>query len=390
MVKEPAIKIHMFDANEGDCFLITAGRIEPVRILVDSGPSSAWPHIAPELITSGPLRLSVITHIDADHIGGALRMFPDSAAPLINTAEVWFNALPQLLSLEESISSAGEEFLLSQLFSAPLEEAFSGNRDISFPQAATLSNSLSCYPELWNSSFGGGPVSAGAGVISLSGEVAITVLLPTKDGLSAMLKAFERELRSFISSSRAKNSPAMQKAFEFYCRNYRVLTTESVDIAAIAVDKDVESLLSNAKSTPDPSVTNASSIAFILESGGRRVLFLGDAPCRDSIAALTQWHEKTGLPLFFDTIKLPHHGSKQNCLDLLDYIDGSYFLIPTDGKQHGHPSPETIAKLIARPTDAARTLVFSRDHAVMRQFDVSEWKAKYNYQVLCGEEINLT
>ncbi len=87
---------------------------------------------------------------------------------------------------------------------------------------------------------------------------------------------------------------------------------------------------------PDASISNQSSIVFIFELNGLRMLFCGDAPAYTFV---------DGVDGHFDLVKLPHHGSIKNISEaLLSRIDADKFLICADGTSH--PSKHTIAKII--------------------------------------------
>src|SRR5690242_4734362 len=90
--------IHMLPADHGDCLLIEYGnRKQRHLVLIDGGtPHSfkAWS----KSITECPedkihFELYVITHVDADHIGGALELFRSFGrlGKKIEFGDVWFN-----------------------------------------------------------------------------------------------------------------------------------------------------------------------------------------------------------------------------------------------------------------------------------------------------------
>ena len=101
----------------------------------------------------------------------------------------------------------------------------------------------------------------------------------------------------------------------------------------------IENLMDAPYSTPDTSVANRASIAFVLEYNGFRLLFCGDAPAESIMDGL---HNERS---HFDLVKLPHHGSCRNISDgMLGLIKTESFLVCADGKSH--PNKQTIAKLM--------------------------------------------
>jgi Predicted hydrolase (metallo-beta-lactamase superfamily) len=102
----------------------------------------------------------------------------------------------------------------------------------------------------------------------------------------------------------------------------------------------------------DPSNTNGSSIAFLVEDQSRdlAVLFTGDAHAPvlfTSVMELLMQRGKRRLRL--DALKLPHHGSQKNIsADLLGQLDCDTFLISSDGSAgYDHPDDETIQLILA-------------------------------------------
>ena len=84
--------------------------------------------------------------------------------------------------------------------------------------------------------------------------------------------------------------------------------------------------------------------------------------------------------LYFDVIKLPHHGALQNCGKLLEVVDGLYFLLSTDGKHHSHPSKETLAKIVARSGGCTRFLFFNYENDMYWLFHREDFEDKYGYR----------
>jgi len=379
----------MFQADEGDSLLIEAGEYPAVCILVDTGTVSSWDTIAKAItktVSNGKkIDLLIVTHIDNDHIGGAVKLL--KGTPKVNIGQIWFNGLAQLYNLVERPASSSAPLVLPPQYVANHDD-FSGTRDISFQKSAELSHCLNGLGIPINEAFDGKAVMGPSFRIKFSPEVSISILLPTQEKLKSLLLTFERELRGYKSTNRLENSPALQDAFEIFCRNQVSQITETHEISSRG-GFNIENLAKPKDVSPDSSITNASSIAFILEYADRKLLFLGDTIESVSIPALKEWGRVTGNPLFFDAIKLPHHGAKGNCIKLLDAIDGRYFLISTNGKQHGHPNAKTVAKIVARATDSKRTIVFNYQHSVASKFNSPKLMEKYNYAVSFNREIEL-
>jgi beta-lactamase superfamily II metal-dependent hydrolase len=111
----------------------------------------------------------------------------------------------------------------------------------------------------------------------------------------------------------------------------------------------------------DGSVPNGSSIAFVFEYGGRRVLLSGDAHAgvlRDSIRRLLD--ERGDALLHLDAFKLSHHGSRNNISGaLLDLIACDTFLVSTNGDKFNHPDAEAIELIASRAGGSRPQVVFN-------------------------------
>jgi hypothetical protein len=119
--------------------------------------------------------------------------------------------------------------------------------------------------------------------------------------------------------------------------------------------------LAKAAYEPDTKRANGSSIAFIAEFKGKRILLTGDTYSEVIEAELAPLAKAEGGRYRLDLLKLSHHGSRNNTSpDLLRLIDCTRFAISTDGsRKHKHPHAETIARLLAADPDRTKTLYFN-------------------------------
>ena len=95
------------------------------------------------------------------------------------------------------------------------------------------------------------------------------------------------------------------------------------------------------------TITNESSIAFLLKYKQNTILFMGDAnPITIQNTLLEQgYNENNKLKLSY--MKLSHHGSKYGISsNLLKIITCNHFLISTKGTRYGHPDKEALARII--------------------------------------------
>lgn len=226
-------------------------------------------------------------------------------------------------------------------------------------------------------------------------DVEVFFLLPLKERLNALLELFEVELPLDVTPALTEEC---EECFDKIAISSDPLMVTSEGCSAENTDSpDLEEWAKETVPNTDPSPTNASSIAIIIRYHDKKLLFPGDATAADLIPALKQWRDLQEEDLYFDVVKLPHHGSNRNCQKLLDLegFDGKLFLISTDGLKHGHPHKETLAKLVVRDTEQSRVLAFNYSHARYRVFNRPHLQHLYHYRVtdktdFPGFEVNTT
>jgi hypothetical protein len=109
-------------------------------------------------------------------------------------------------------------------------------------------------------------------------------------------------------------------------------------------------LLAGLPSTRDGSVSNASSIALLLEDGDHSLLMLGDAPADVVVEGVERLLGERGRDrLEVDAVKAAHHGSRANVdAALLGRIAARHWLFSSNGYRYGHPDPEAVAQVALR------------------------------------------
>ena len=105
------LRVELLPAAYGDCIVCSYGTRTKRHVLIDAGTMPTWKaELRPHLERRGieRLELFVLTHIDADHIAGAIPMLEDETLP-VKIDEVWFNGwdhLPKrLLSVKQGNAS---------------------------------------------------------------------------------------------------------------------------------------------------------------------------------------------------------------------------------------------------------------------------------------------
>lgn len=341
-------RLSVFPAEDGDCLLLTYGDQAPFRhVIVDGGRASTYPLLRERLERirddGEEVELLVLSHVDADHIEGVLKLALDPDLPVV-PKRVWYNGYDQMEGLQAFSFAQGDKY------SACLKE-------LGWPV---------------NADFGGGAVSVEGRPepFELAGLM-ITLVSPDIEHL--------RTLRSKWASWRT--SDAAKKA----ARELRAAPgVQIMGRKPMPSVLDVEKL---AAATPtDPEPPNGSSIAFIAEWGGRRILFAADAHpdlLADSLGRLAGPEGKVPVNLF----KVSHHGSHGNTTrDVVERLDCSEFLISTNGTRHGHPDPEAIARLLKFGPAGRKRLIFNYRTGRTSPWDDEKLKDAYHFEVRFGGE----
>ncbi len=123
--------IHVFPADEGECFWIRYGDVGDYHnILIDGGRKRTAEQLK-EFMLQLPegernIDLLVVTHIDRDHIEGILELLGDISFKL-EIADIWFNAYHHLQ--DEPMGAVMGENLTKIILERkwPWNKAFGGN-----------------------------------------------------------------------------------------------------------------------------------------------------------------------------------------------------------------------------------------------------------------------
>jgi beta-lactamase superfamily II metal-dependent hydrolase len=343
------LKIELLPAGHGDSVLLEYGSLaSPARILVDAGPATAYPAVRARLELIPPERrrldLLVVTHVDADHVEGVLKLLND-ADLAVEVAELWFNGYRHLPG--ELGPAQGE-----------MAGALAEHRGIA-----------------WNAAFGFKAVkrepTRPLPRVDLPGGLSITILAPTDRELERLRVEWDR------ACERAGLTPgSVEDALRLLGQTRRLQPLDTY----LDAGSDLERLAATT-SDLDRSAPNASSIVLLVEYAGRRVLLAGDSTPGALVPALERVvAERNVSRLRLDAFKLPHHASRNNVTrELLRLVDADRYLVSTDGKYFGHPDDEAIARVIV---DGPRggTLVFNYRTDTTLRWSQERLVARYGHR----------
>lgn len=347
----------MFPAFGGDCTLITLEDID-YRILIDGGFKETFRNcLASRLRSLGAagkgIDLLVVTHVDNDHIMGIIELFRelDNQKIQIEIRQIWYNSYRHLFSGKKQRISIAKEIRVSD--EVGKMKPFLGEgclrKDIGYSQGETLAKLLSGTREpIWNYSFKGKAVSY------RNMDTIVELRPPYLSAL--MLNPSDKELC------------ALENKWNIF-RRKKYLPMENGD--SLMYEEAFEHFLSYS----DSSVTNQSSIAFLLrytDKAGKnyQLLFLGDAHAELCLKRLKTWEN-----VRFDCLKLPHHGSKMSITkDIVESLNANYVLFSTDGQKYGHPDWEVVSAVAG--SEKSQTMVFNYDSCTVLERLKKEYPEK--------------
>ena len=350
------ILVRTFPAAIGDCFLIEFIK-EDYRILIDGGFGETYNKYLKRCLlkfaSQGKhIDLLIITHIDSDHIGGIQAFLKENGSAthpnIICVDEVWYNAFSHMCSEEihkQPTPYTTKKVLkgITRAYPTELEQS-NGQKNISVSQGNTVVKLLLEGGYNWNTMWSGKAVCVNNGVhIQLTKQIQCTLLNPGERELQDLAKYWISKLRNIIKKFVICDDILYSEAFESYlAHSSEEHETVRKDIAfkcsTDGVVIDWEKWIDAWSGKVDDSKTNRSSIAFMLEYEGIKMLFPGDAP-------IQLFQDK--LPKEIDIVKLPHHGSEKNINE--EFIRNtivSYYMLSTDGTKYGHPSKTVIANIL--------------------------------------------
>jgi hypothetical protein len=311
--------LDVLPAGHGDSLIVTYGPPgQRYRILIDGGPATAYAaglraHLSGLDPDERTFELVIVSHVDADHIDGALILLRDTALGL-RMGDIWFNGWPQIsgtaIPKEHDRGGLQGEFLTELL------------QDMT-----------------WNTTFSGGPAVRNLDLrAQLPGGAELVVLSPT----AAELDVLKKDWVATVTKAGFKPGDSAAVAERLASRKRYEPPVER--------GEEDEAQRGPSKLGSDRAPANGSSIAVMLEVEGKRVLLGADAHARVLTDGLQQLAARYGTAtLDVDLFKLPHHGSAGNLTrELLELMRCDQYVVSTNGSYFHHPDPEAI-EVLGRP-----------------------------------------
>lgn len=343
--------LNMMPASEGDALHLCWGSDSALfHALIDLGRTRDYKLQRSKYREIGHFELLVITHIDADHIEGAMPLVKENSAPF-TVGDVWFNAWHHLRNAKLRSEGAVNFETLSA------------------KQGEKLSEGILKFSWPWNAAFGLEGIASVNSLIaksplSLNGGLQVTLLSPSDSELIALEPVWMRELKRahLRPHDPDEAEPEPDLSLESLAR---------LNVDALAMAPFVE----------DDSEPNGASIAFLAQFDSKTILLGADAHPNVIEAQIRKLGFSEARPMKLDLFKLCHHGSKFNLSPtLLKLIDCTKFAISTDGSRHGHPDREAIARLLMNDRKRHKTLYFNTHQAHSELWADEKLQTQYNYR----------
>ncbi|WP_305374053.1 MBL fold metallo-hydrolase [Photobacterium leiognathi] len=390
------IKIKMYPASDGDAFLVSIKSIDGIKnIIIDMGRESTYDNqIKKDLIElnnkNQKIDLLIITHVDTDHIEGAVKFLKENSEDkIIDVCEVWHNSY-------RHFNFNKKDNNLKEIEKEQLKEIINQNQyildvkdesNVTFEHGSTLA-SLLYGNSRWNKATNGRAISVDNIDTYYLGDVKIKLLSPNDKKLKRLSNHWRKYLNSLSYDFNITQDSLFDDAFELFLRSENVIEYDDENISNKKIklnDSDVDKLSSNI--SKDMSPTNGSSISFILEVDKYKLLFLGDSH-KDIIIENLKKIIGNNDDIKFDLVKISHHGSKNNTsLELLNLINADKFLISTNGKRHNHPNIETIAMLLKN--EKYKEIIFNYHIDLISLLNNNELEKYNNYKIIKTNDISI-
>ncbi|EJL6536512.1 MBL fold metallo-hydrolase [Vibrio cholerae] len=329
------LKVIMYKADNGDCISIES---QSKFVLVDGGTAQSFSNWKSNIVDQKKVDSVIVTHIDNDHVNGIIKLLQSNSCPEID--HFYFNGAEQLFG---QLNDTDEQDRMSDTKLRAISEELSiaGNRDqIGYSEGSSLSYLIMDKNITSNPSVGGAILCREHCDSFSIGDMKFSVIGPSMSVLQELKnhwedKLSERSIRPRIISK------AYYEAFELYAKALQEAVSNATPIASTK-ETSIESL-ANVEFEDDISVTNKSSLSFLIESNSKRLLYLSDCDA----GVVISWLNNLGLEkIEVDAVKISHHGSKNNTsLELLNRIVCQKYLISTNGKSHSHPDLEVLARI---------------------------------------------
>ena len=347
--------IKTFESGVGDCiFLVMKDEMDNscFHIMMDCNvlTDEIKAYIRDELYKR--IDVLIVTHIDSDHANGITKLMRNPDFADMQIGMILFNGFQPQTEQPQTLPQKTVEKLqtVAELLPPTVDEAFQKTNGM---DAACLITELNKHPQ-WKAVWRQTPILAGETMPLGNNEKwgRLRVLSPTQDAMDNLLHDVKLEYAKRLSSAPPNEDFLDQdKYYELMLRLAELRKRPSFARKTNAEAITKEKLNKSAKiDAEENGVTNANkaSLAFCWEGGEevKRILLMGDAVSSQVV------NELNGIEngrIWFEAVKVSHHGSKHNTsIELNTKVDSAHYFF-TGGKDNEGPDIETVAKIAMKP-----------------------------------------
>lgn len=340
-------------AKHGDCLLLHWGTAKAPRVaLIDGGPNTIYADfLKPRLsalaaerkVPKVKLDLTMVSHIDDDHINGLLDLageIEEDVAPA-EIGLLWHNSLEGLLDAELPPDPGKATASVGGAFPSMGGKGDEWDRKVlaSVPQGQELH--------------------------------AFAVRMGIEDQLNTPFRKIAGTKRRLVMSG--------QKAADVEGLKLTAIAPAAKEIEALRkkwVELRKEGIMA---SFSDRSPYNLSSIVVLAEFGKKRMLLTGDA--RGDL--ILEGLDAAGLlkkgRIHVDLLKLPHHGSQNNTTkEFFEAVTADVYVVSGDNKKFPNPHKKAMGWLAEARGDA--------DYTVFCTYDLPHMRALFGDRLVVPEK----
>lgn len=321
------MNIKFLQANNGDSILISFHDSENIErnIIIDGGMPQTYYNSGlnsngelffaiEDIKTRGKkIDLLVLTHIDEDHIGGILKWIELDEEAHQCIQKVWYNSGKTISRYFDEKENEDLNVYLN-IFKTTQTSVRQGK----------LFEEYIEHHNIWDKEI------IKCGKIADYKGITINILSPDDLLLEKLQKEYKKPKYKYYTDG-SKN-----------------------DWSTNIVDFINQEEKTNFKFEKDSSVTNGSSIAFLLTFNAKNFLFLGDSHPDVILTSLIELGYNKKNPLKLELLKISHHGScKNTSKELLEVIETNNYIISTSSESHNHPNKRTLSRILNRNPNAS-------------------------------------
>ncbi len=317
------LALEIIQAAFGDSLLLRFGKAQNPRfILIDGGPDQIYTRHLRHVLggvnaEGGRIDLAVLSHVDRDHVTGLLDLFivmaqkAASGQPMpIEIDQLWHNSFSDQID-PDGVLATRHETVVTEASRSGAPMTLAGMALLDIQQGHRLSALAHRLGISRNNPFHGrvAQIKNTSVTASVHG-LQVHIVGPTRSNLEALRDSWT----AWLDKS-----------------EYDLTLGSDPLVMAMA----------------DRSVPNLSSIMFMIEGEGKRMLFTGDGRGDHLLDGLeTAGFLDANGNCHVDLLKVPHHGSDRNVtLGFFRQVTADRYVISADGK-HGNPDLPTLKWIV--------------------------------------------